>query len=175
MAWVALWRAFQQTRKYSFLMISPKLLDISPFFLLIFSPLEKADFLMLLKLPGDGYSLLCSKKHPPRHNCKPPSATYVFQPLNRLQLIHPNVPSHYRPFRVFEYCFPVLQSGEQLDFRYLLACTSGGGFQVLLACTSGGGTAGFQIVLSINSVGENSWISGICFPVLDVLNNLEGR
>jgi hypothetical protein len=45
---------------------------------------------------------------------------YGFQPLNRLQLIHPNVPSHYRPFRVFEYCFPVLQSGEQLDFRYLL-------------------------------------------------------
>jgi hypothetical protein len=27
--------------------------------------------LMLLKLPGDGYSLLCSKKQPPRHNdCK---------------------------------------------------------------------------------------------------------
>jgi hypothetical protein len=42
-------------------MISPKLLDISPFFLLIFSPLGTADFLVLLELPGDGYSLLCSK------------------------------------------------------------------------------------------------------------------
>ncbi len=55
------------TRKYSFLMTSPQLLDISPFFLLIFSPLKTADFLMLLKLPGDGYSLLCSKKQPPWH------------------------------------------------------------------------------------------------------------
>jgi hypothetical protein len=67
-AWVALWRAFHQTRKYSFLMISPKLLDFSPFFFLIFSPLETADFLMLLKPSGDGYSLLCSKKQPPWHN-----------------------------------------------------------------------------------------------------------
>ncbi len=54
MPWVALWRAFYQTRKYSFLMISPKLHDISPFFLLIFSLLRKADFLILLRLPGDG-------------------------------------------------------------------------------------------------------------------------
>jgi hypothetical protein len=66
-AWVALWRAFHQTRKYSFLMITPKLLDFSPFFFLISSPLGTADFLMLLKLPGDGYSLLCSKKQPLRH------------------------------------------------------------------------------------------------------------
>ncbi len=44
-------------------------LDITPFFLLIFSPLETADLLVLLELPGDGYSLLCSKKQPPRHNC----------------------------------------------------------------------------------------------------------
>jgi hypothetical protein len=43
-------------------MISPKLLDFSPFFFLIFSPLEAADFLMLLKPSGDGYPLLCSKK-----------------------------------------------------------------------------------------------------------------
>ncbi len=28
---------------------------------------EQRNFLMLLKLPGDGYSLLCSKKQPPRH------------------------------------------------------------------------------------------------------------
>jgi hypothetical protein len=33
--------------KYSFLMISPKLLDFSPFFLLIFSPLGTADFFYL--------------------------------------------------------------------------------------------------------------------------------
>ena len=52
----------------SFLMIFPNLLDIRPVFLLIFSPLETADFLMLLRLPRDGYSLLCSKKQPPRHS-----------------------------------------------------------------------------------------------------------
>jgi hypothetical protein len=34
---------------------------------MIFSLLETADFLMLLKPSGDGYSLLCSKKQPPRH------------------------------------------------------------------------------------------------------------
>ncbi len=67
MEWVALWRAFLHTIKYSFLMISLKLHDFSPFFLLIFSPLGTANFLMLLELPGDGYSLLCSKKQPLRH------------------------------------------------------------------------------------------------------------
>jgi hypothetical protein len=41
-------------------MISPKLLDFLPFFFLISSPLGTADFLMLLELSGDGYSLLCS-------------------------------------------------------------------------------------------------------------------
>jgi hypothetical protein len=35
--------------------------DFWPFLLLIFFPLKTADFLMLLKPPGDGYSLLCSK------------------------------------------------------------------------------------------------------------------
>jgi hypothetical protein len=54
-------------------MISLKLLDFSPFFLLIFSPLGTADFLMLLELSGDGYSLLCSKKQPPRHGTYPPT------------------------------------------------------------------------------------------------------
>ncbi len=49
-------------------MISPYLYDLWPFLLLIFSPLETADFLMLLMPPGDGYSLLCSKKQPPRQN-----------------------------------------------------------------------------------------------------------
>jgi hypothetical protein len=49
-------------------MISPKLLDFSPFFFLISSPLGTADFLMLLEPSGDGYSLLCSKKQPPRHS-----------------------------------------------------------------------------------------------------------
>ncbi len=68
MAWVALWWAFLHTGKYSFLMISPRLHDFSPFFLLISSPLGTADFLVLLELSGDGYSLLCSKKQPPRHN-----------------------------------------------------------------------------------------------------------
>ncbi len=38
-----------------------------PFLLLIFSPLETADFFMLLRLLGDGYSLLCSKKQPSLH------------------------------------------------------------------------------------------------------------
>jgi hypothetical protein len=61
-AWVAIWWAFPQTQKLSFLMISPYLLDFCPVFLLIFSPLETADFLMLFKPSGDGYSLVCSKK-----------------------------------------------------------------------------------------------------------------
>jgi hypothetical protein len=43
-------------------MISPNLLDICLIFLLLFSPLETADFLMLFKPLGDGYSLLCSQK-----------------------------------------------------------------------------------------------------------------
>jgi hypothetical protein len=47
---------------YSFLMISPNLLDIWPLFFLIPSRYKTAHFLMLLKLPGDGYSLLGSKK-----------------------------------------------------------------------------------------------------------------
>jgi hypothetical protein len=52
---------FSQNTEISFLMISPYLLDICPVFLLIFSPLETADFLMLFKPLGDGYSLLCSQ------------------------------------------------------------------------------------------------------------------
>ncbi len=47
---------------YSFLMISPNLLDIWPMFLLILSRYETAHFLTLLRLPGDGYSQLGSKK-----------------------------------------------------------------------------------------------------------------
>jgi hypothetical protein len=46
---------------YSFLMISPNLLDIWPL-LLILSRYETAHFLTLIRLPGDGYSLLGSKK-----------------------------------------------------------------------------------------------------------------
>jgi hypothetical protein len=53
---------FLETRKYSFLMISQKLYDFSPFFLLISSPHWKADFLILIRLLGDGFSLLGSKK-----------------------------------------------------------------------------------------------------------------
>jgi hypothetical protein len=48
--------------EYSFLMISPKLYDISLFFLLILSPLLTADLLIPIRLLGDGYSLLGSKK-----------------------------------------------------------------------------------------------------------------
>ncbi len=40
---VALWRAFPQTQKLVF----PNLLDICPVFLLVFSPLETADILIL--------------------------------------------------------------------------------------------------------------------------------
>jgi hypothetical protein len=47
---------------YSFLMISPNLHDIWPLFFLIPSRHEKAHLLTLLWLPGDGYSLLGSKK-----------------------------------------------------------------------------------------------------------------
>ncbi len=39
-AWVALWQAFPQTQELVFLMISPKLLDICPVFLLVFSPIK---------------------------------------------------------------------------------------------------------------------------------------
>jgi hypothetical protein len=47
---------------YSFLMISPNLLDIWPMFFLILSRYETMHFLILLRLPGDGFSLLGSKK-----------------------------------------------------------------------------------------------------------------
>jgi hypothetical protein len=47
---------------YSFLMISPNLHDIWPLFFLIPSRYETAHLLTLLRLPGDGYSLLGSKK-----------------------------------------------------------------------------------------------------------------
>jgi hypothetical protein len=53
---------FSPNTEISFLMISPYLLDFCPVFLLLFSPLETADFLMLFKPLGDGYSLLCSQK-----------------------------------------------------------------------------------------------------------------
>jgi hypothetical protein len=46
----------------SFLMISSKLLDICPVFLLVFSPIKTADLLILFEPSGDGYSLLCSQK-----------------------------------------------------------------------------------------------------------------
>jgi hypothetical protein len=56
---------FSQNTEIRSVMISPYLHDFCPVFLLIFSPLETADF--LFKPSGDGYSLLCSKKQPPRH------------------------------------------------------------------------------------------------------------
>jgi hypothetical protein len=53
---------FTTNTEISFLMISPHLLISYPVFLLIVSPLETADFFMLFKPLGDGYSLLCSQK-----------------------------------------------------------------------------------------------------------------
>ncbi len=53
---------FSPNTDISLLMISPNLLDICLVFLLVFSPLETADFLMLFKPLVDGYSLLCSQK-----------------------------------------------------------------------------------------------------------------
>jgi hypothetical protein len=53
---------FSPNTEISFLMISPNLLDVCPIFLLVFSPLKTADFLMLFQTLGDGYSLLCSQK-----------------------------------------------------------------------------------------------------------------
>jgi hypothetical protein len=54
---------FSPNTEISLLMISPNLLDICVFLLLFFSPLETADFLMLFKPLGDGYSLLCRQKN----------------------------------------------------------------------------------------------------------------
>jgi hypothetical protein len=47
---------------YSFLMISPNLLDIWPVLFLVPSRYETAHFLIVLRLTGDVYSLLGSKK-----------------------------------------------------------------------------------------------------------------
>jgi hypothetical protein len=53
---------FSPNTEICFLMISPNLLDICPIFLLVFSPHETADILMLFQPFSDGYSLLCSQK-----------------------------------------------------------------------------------------------------------------
>ncbi len=53
---------FYPNTEICILMISPKLLDICPVFLLVFSPIKTSDLLILLCPSGDGYSLLCSKK-----------------------------------------------------------------------------------------------------------------
>jgi hypothetical protein len=47
---------------YSFLMISPNLLDIWPGFFLILSRYETAHLLIVIRTSGDGHSLLGSKK-----------------------------------------------------------------------------------------------------------------
>jgi hypothetical protein len=47
---------------YRFLTISPNLHDIWPMFFLVPSRYEIAHFFIVLRLPGDGYSLLGSKK-----------------------------------------------------------------------------------------------------------------
>ncbi len=52
----------QRDNGYSFLMISPNLLDIWPVFFLILSRYETSHFLIIFRPSGDGYSLLGSKK-----------------------------------------------------------------------------------------------------------------
>jgi hypothetical protein len=47
---------------YSFLMISPNLLDTWPVFFLILSHCGMLHFLIVISTSGDGYSLLGSKK-----------------------------------------------------------------------------------------------------------------
>jgi hypothetical protein len=47
---------------YSFLMISPNLLDIWAMFFLILSCCETLHFLIVIRTSGDGYSLFGSKK-----------------------------------------------------------------------------------------------------------------
>jgi hypothetical protein len=47
---------------YSFLMISPNLLDIWPVFFLILSHCGTLHFLIIIRTSSDGYSLLGSKK-----------------------------------------------------------------------------------------------------------------
>jgi hypothetical protein len=86
-------------------MISPKLLDFSPFFLLIFSPLGTAEFLLLLELSGDGYPLLCSKKQPPRHNSFIPGHVtfqHYFRPFQVLFLTV--LPYSFFPGHLFAVC-----------------------------------------------------------------------
>ncbi len=86
-------------------MISPKLLDFSPFFLLIFSPLVTADFLLLLELSGDGYSLLCSKKKPLRHNSFIPGHVTVQHYFRPFQVLFPTVLSYsFFPGHLFAVC-----------------------------------------------------------------------
>ena len=76
---------FSPNTEISFLMISPYLLDFCPVFLLVYSSLETADFFMLFKPLGDGYSLLCSKKQLPWHtpplHCRSSRTGPVFLPL----------------------------------------------------------------------------------------------
>ncbi len=50
---------------YSFLMISPNLLDIWPVFFLILSRYGTLHFLIVIRTSGDGYSLLGSKNSLP--------------------------------------------------------------------------------------------------------------
>jgi hypothetical protein len=47
---------------YSFLMISPNLLDIWPVFFFILSRYETAHLLIVFRTSGDGYSLLGQQK-----------------------------------------------------------------------------------------------------------------
>jgi hypothetical protein len=53
---------FLQTQELVFLMISSKLLDSWPVFLLVLSPIKTAHLLILFWPSGDDYSQLCSPK-----------------------------------------------------------------------------------------------------------------
>ena len=120
MAWVALWRAFLHTMKCSFLMISPKLHDFSPFFFLISSPLGTAGFLVLLELSVMAILCCVAKKNlqttmagrpprPTRHNSAPAPSTLPEELLlARFVLVRrdgaqpPLSPVYNEPYRVLE-------------------------------------------------------------------------
>jgi hypothetical protein len=84
-AWVALQRAFPQTKKKGFLMISPYLYDFWPVFLLIFSHFETADFFMQ-KTASAAQQCIQERSRPQHHtlNSKP----LLFLLLNIVHYFH---------------------------------------------------------------------------------------
>ena len=60
---------------------------------------------MLLKPSGDGYSLLCSKKQPPRHNSFIPGHITVQHYSRPFQVLFPTVlPYSFFPGHLFAVC-----------------------------------------------------------------------